>query len=88
MQVLFQLIPPRISHRCGHRQVVLRWKGWQAVSKDPPQLKDPENTQFKTKSLQFKVGETAKPPLRVGLSPALYLKLTLPVGQKEEKGIL
>lgn len=41
----------------------------------------------KAKRLPFKVDETPKPLLGASLSPALYLKLTLPDGQKEEKVI-
>lgn len=41
----------------------------------------------KAKRLPFKVDETPKPPLGASLSQALYLKLTLPDGQKEEKVI-
>ena len=37
----------------------------------------------KAKHLPFKVGETPKPPLGASLSPACYLKLTLPDGHKE-----
>lgn len=62
-------------------KIVLWWKGWQAISKHPSAERS-ENTRLRAKHLLFKVGETTKPPLRASLSPALYLKLTLPDGGK------
>lgn len=62
LQILFQLVPPLISHGCGHCKIVLWWKGWQAISKDPPQLKSRKHT-VNAKNPQFKVDETSKHPL-------------------------
>lgn len=51
LQILFQLVPPLLSHRLGHRQIILRWEGRQAISKDPPELEDAENTGKVSRSL-------------------------------------
>lgn len=41
---------------------------------------------LKAKNLQFKVGEAPKATLRAHLTPALYLKLTLPGDQRKKEG--